>query len=130
MRAQLFSEFAVLLAMKHRTPLIAFALLATLFPGCSRQSPTTALPKNNDLGVIEVTGGKPSRHTLADGRVCTITPTLLADGDVKLATTIIETNASGLKRSSLDFKSPALDRAMTFGVDKDTVLTVTLHISK
>jgi hypothetical protein len=64
---------------------------------------------------------------LADGRVCTITPTILADGNVKLATTIIETNASGVKRSSLDFESP-VGRVMTFAFDKDTVFTVTLHI--
>jgi hypothetical protein len=67
---------------------------------------------------------------LADGRVCTVTPTILADGNIKLATTIIETNASGVKKSSLDFESAFVDRAMTYGFDKDTVITVTLHNSK
>jgi hypothetical protein len=113
--------------MKCYTPLFTFALFASLCIGCSKHSPTTALPKNNDLGVIEVSGGKPSSHILADGRVCTITPTILADGNVKLATSIIETNASGVKRSSLDFES-SVGRAVTFAIDKDTVITVTLHI--
>src|ERR1017187_9166016 len=114
--------------MKIKTPLIALTLLALVFAGCSKHSPTaSALPKNIDLGVIEVSGGIPSSHILADGRVCTITPSILADGNVKLATTIIETNASGVKRSSLDFESP-VDRAVTFAFDKDTVFTVTLHI--
>lgn len=116
--------------MKHCTSLFTLALLASLFTGCSKHSPATAIPKNNDLGVIEVSDGKPSSHILADGRVCTITPTILADGNVKLATTIIETNASGVKRSSLDFESPAVDRPMTFGFDKSTVITVALHIPK
>ena len=115
--------------MKVYTSLFTLTLSASLLTGCSRHSPTTALPKNNDLGVIEVSGSKPSSHVLADGRVCTITPTILADGNVKLATTIIETNASVVTQSSLDFESPVLDRAMTFGL-KDTVFTVTLHRSK
>jgi hypothetical protein len=114
--------------MKCYTPLFTFALFASLCTGCSKHSPTTALPKNNDLGVIEVSDGMPSSHILADGRVCTITPTILADGNVKLATTIIETNASGVKRSSLVFEAPVDGRAYTFGFDKDTVFTVTLHI--
>jgi hypothetical protein len=128
--AQLFGEFSVLTIMNYRTSLITLVLLATLCTGCSRHDSTSAPPKNNDLGIIEVSDGKPSSRTLADGRVCTITPTLLTDGNVKLATTIIETNASGVKRSSLNFECPTLDRAMTFGFDKDTVITVTLHRSK
>jgi hypothetical protein len=112
------------------TSLVILASLTVAFAGCSRHSPTAGLPKNNDLGVIEVSGGKPSSHTLADGRVCTVTPTILADGNIKLATTIIETNASGVKESSLDFESAFVDRAMTYGFDKDTVITVTLHNSK
>jgi len=114
--------------MTNYTSLVLLTSLTIALAGCSKHSPTTAYPKNNDFGVIEVSGGKPSSHTLADGRVCTITPTILADGNVKLATTIIETNASGVKRSSLVFESPIVDRAMTFGFDKDTVFTVTLHI--
>ena len=110
--------------------LFTLVLLASLFAGCSKHSPTAAIPKNNNLGVIEVSDVIPSSHILADGRVCTITPTILADGNVKLATTIIETNASGVKRSSLIFESPADEGAMTFQFDKNTVITVALHIPK
>jgi hypothetical protein len=116
--------------MKNFTSLAVLASFTVALAGCSRHSPTTAIPKNNDLGVVEVSGGLPSSHTLADGRVCTITPSILTDGNVKLATTIIETNASGVKRSSLVFEAPVDGRAYTFGFDKDTVFTVTLHESK
>jgi hypothetical protein len=116
--------------MKQYTSLVVLASLTMAFAGCSKHSPTAAVPKNNDFGVIEISGGLASSHTLADGRVCTITPTVLADGNVKLATTIIETNASGVKRSSLVFESPADDRAHTFRFDKNTVITVALHESK
>ena len=116
--------------MKHCASLFTLFLVASLFGGCSKHSPTVAVPGNNDLGVIEVSGGLPSSHTLADGRVCTITPTVLADGNVRLATTIVETNASGVNRSSLVFESRADDRAYIFGFDKSTVITVALHKSK
>jgi hypothetical protein len=118
--------------MKKCASLVVLASLTAVLVGCSKHSSAAANPKNNDLGVIEVSGGKPSSHILADGRVCTITPTVLADGNVNLATTIIETNASGVKRSSLVFEAPGwvADRAYTFGFDKDTIFTVTLHMSK
>ena len=116
--------------MKYYASLFTLAALALVFTGCSKSSTTAALPKNNDLGIIEVSGGKPSRHILADGKVCTITPTILANGNVKLATTITETNAAGVKQSSLDFESRAGDRPMTFSFDDSTVITVALHISK
>jgi hypothetical protein len=112
--------------MKYSTSLIALTLLALALAGCSKHSQTAAFPKNNNLGVINVLDGKPSSHTLDDGRVCTITPSVLPNGNVKLTTTIIETNASGVKRSSLVFESPVNGRACTFGFDKNTVLTVTL----
>jgi hypothetical protein len=115
--------------MKLCTALFTLALLASLFTGCSKHSPTAAIPKSTDFGVIEVSDGISSSHILADGRVCTITPTVLKDGNVELATTIIETNASGVRRSSNVLESP-VDRAVTFAFDKDTVITLTLHNPK
>jgi len=53
-----------------------------------------------------------------------------ANGTIKLATTVIETTASGVKRSSLDFECAFVDQAVTYGVDKGTVITVTLHKPK
>jgi hypothetical protein len=113
--------------MKIRKPLLILTSLTLAFTGCSRQSQTAGIPQNNDLGVIEVSSGKPSSYTLADGRVCTITPTVLPDGNVSLTTTINETNASGVKRSSLVFETPVDGRAYTFGFDKSTALTVALR---
>src|SRR5882757_5782681 len=68
---------------------------------------TATLPPSNDLGIIEVSDRKPTSHTLADGRVCTVTPTILVDGKVSLKTDVITTNASGVKTSSLVFEAPA-----------------------
>ena len=110
--------------MKRHASLVVLASLAIALAGCSKHSQMAIFPKSNDLGVIDVSSGKPSSHTLADGRVCTITPTVLPDGNVRLATTINEINAS---RVTLVFEAPADGRAYTFGFDKSTVLTVTLR---
>jgi len=116
--------------MRRYLPLLAMTVLALLFTGCTKQSSAAARPKNNDLGVIEVVDGKPSSHLLADGRVCTITPSILSDGNVKLSATIAETNASGITRKTLILESPAVDHPMTFACDKRTVITVALHLPK
>jgi hypothetical protein len=112
--------------MKNITSIILASFTIALV-GCSKHSQTTALPKNNNLGVVDVTDSKPSNHTLSDGRVCTITPTVLPDGNVNLTTIIVETNASGVKRSSLVFEAPVDGRPYTFGFDKNTILTVALR---
>jgi hypothetical protein len=105
-------------------------LVASVFSGCSRHSPAAAIPKMTDFGVIEVTDGIPSRHVLADGRACVVTPTILKDGRIKLVTSVRETNASGgIITSSLAFDAPA-DQATSFAFDKSTVISLTLHISK
>ena len=54
-------------------------IITVAFTGYSKH--TAGFPKNNHLGVIDVSSVKPTSHTLADGRACTITPTLLPDGD-------------------------------------------------
>jgi hypothetical protein len=110
--------------MKRFTSLVVLALLTIALAGCSRSAQTAGLPKNNDFGVINVSSGKPSSHTLADGRACTITPTALPDGNVSLATTINETN--GL-RKTLVFEAPVDERVYTFSFDKSTVITVALR---
>ena len=77
--------------MKYRTPLITAALLASLFTGCSKHSPSAATdPKVGALGVVEVTDGVQSRHDLGGGRVCLITPAIRKDGGVFLALQIEE----------------------------------------
>jgi hypothetical protein len=110
--------------MKIRTRLFSLALLPLVLTGCSKHSQTPSIPNNNDLGVIDVSGGKPSNHTLADGRACVITPTILPDGNVSLATTIDE--SKGLKKTVI-FEAPVDERAYTFGLDKSTIITVAIR---
>jgi hypothetical protein len=110
--------------MQRHSSLVVLASLAIALAGCSKHSQTAGFPKNNNLGVIDVSNGKPSSHTLADGRACTITPTVLPDGNVSLATVVDETNGS---RKTLVFEAPVDGRAYTFGFDKSTVITVALR---
>lgn len=110
--------------MRIHAPLVILASLTLAFTGCARHAQTARLPQNNNFGVIEVSSGKPRSHTLADGRACTITPTVLPDGHVSLSTTINETDGS---RKTLVFEATVDGRAYTFGFDKATVITVTLR---
>jgi len=84
---------------------------------------TASVKKNNNLGAIKVSSNKPTSHTLADGRVCTITPTLLPDGFASLAVRIDEANGSGQTKV---FQSSVDGRAYAFGFDSNTVITVAL----
>jgi hypothetical protein len=113
--------------MKSHAPLVILALLILSITGCSKHSQKASFSKTNDLGIIDVSSGNPSSHILADGRICTVTPTVLPGGNVSLAITINETNASGVTHSSLVFEAPADRRAYTIGFDKDTVLTMALR---
>src|ERR1035438_10324082 len=78
--------------MKNRTSLIALALLALAFAGCSKHSSAAAVahPKVYDLGVVEVSDGIQSRHDLGGGRVCIITPAIQKDGSVFLSMSVEE----------------------------------------
>jgi hypothetical protein len=78
--------------MKYRASLVALALLALTFAGCSRHPPgkTVAGPKVQDLGVVEVLDGVQSRHELGGGRICFITPTIQKDGSLLLSMSIEE----------------------------------------
>ena len=110
--------------MKRHASLVVLTSLAIALTGCSKHSQTTGFPKNNDFGVIHVSSGKSSSHTLADGRPCIITPTVLPDGNVSLATVIDETNGS---RKTLVFEAPVDGRAYTFSFDKSAIITVALR---
>ena len=110
--------------MKRHVPLVVLASLVIALAGCANHPQTAGLPKNNNFGVIAVSSGQPSNHTLADGRVCTITPTVLPDGKVSLTTEIDETNGS---KKTLVFEAPVDGRAFTFAFDNNTVITLTLR---
>ena len=87
-------------------------------------------PKTTDFGVVEVSDGVPIHHLLADGRDCTMTPTVSKDGRVKLVTRVQGTNAAGeILSYSLVFDAVA-NQATTFAFDKSNVITVTLHVPK
>jgi hypothetical protein len=114
---------------KNNTPLIALTSLVLAFAGCSKHSPTAALQKNIDMGVIEVSGGKPSSQILADGRTCTITTTVFPGGTVNLTATLIETNVSGVKELSRSVQVPGVpDKPYTISIGQDTIITVKLHM--
>ena len=57
--------------MKRHTLLVVAALFALLPLGCSKQPPKVA---NTNIGVVELSVGKASRHVLADGRELVLTP--------------------------------------------------------
>lgn len=116
--------------MKHHTLLSAIALVASLFTGCSKNSPAAAGPKVMDLGIVDISNGVASRHVLADGRVCDMTPTILHDGRVKLVATIDNTNAAGARVAySLTTVLPA-DQATLLALDQNNVVGLTLHTPK
>jgi hypothetical protein len=108
--------------MKRFVLLIALVSLAVTLAGCSKHSRAADFLKNNNLGVINVSNGKPSSYTLADGRTCTITPTLLPSHNARLTTTITEINGS---KRTLVFEVPPDGHADTFPIDNSTAITVT-----
>lgn len=72
--------------MIPRTLLLAMAMAASLWAGCSRHSPPeSAAPKFVSLGVVELSSGMPSRHDLGGGTVCVITVEPLGPGNVELS---------------------------------------------
>lgn len=123
-RATFLQRHCLTIQMKRRASLVVLVSLATALAGCSKHSQTAGFLKINNLGVIDVSSGKPSTRTLADGRACTITPTVLPDGNVSLATMVDDINGS---RKTLVFEAPGDGRACTFGFDKSTVITVALR---
>jgi hypothetical protein len=115
--------------MKNCTPLIIVALLVALLTGCSKHSQTAVVQKITDLGIIAVSNGIPSRHILADGRTCVMTPTVLPGGhQIELATRITDTNAAGTRHVYSLTTYFTSDQATTFAFDSNNVISLTLHI--
>lgn len=80
-------------------------LVVSVFAGCSRHSrdveaPTDAIPpKVRDLGVVDVSSGKPIRQDLGDGKACVITPTVITKGGarfVRMRMVVEQTDSSGV----------------------------------
>lgn len=107
--------------MKNLTALIVLASLAVALAGCSKAPPTTSSLKNNDLGVLHVSSGKASSYTLADGRSCTITPTLLTSGNARLTVTIAESKGP---KKTLVFEVPPDGHPATLRIGQGTTITV------
>jgi hypothetical protein len=107
--------------MKNLASLIVLASLALALAGCSKAPPATSSLKNNDLGVLHVSSGKPSTYTLTDGRICTITPALLTSGYARLTVTIAETKGS---KKTLLFEVPPDGHPDTLRIDQSTAITV------
>jgi hypothetical protein len=116
--------------MRFCTLLAVFMSLMMALVGCSRHSSVTMPPsKNYNLGVIEVSDGKLARYNLGDGKICTVTPVPLADGNVQLTTLVVETKGSGSRRLMNVFKCP-VGQTTTFYCGEDNLITLTLHKSK
>lgn len=97
--------------MKHHILSIMVMVVVSMFSGCSRHSPyakapidvktttdTTAL-KVTDLGVVDVSGDKPIRRDLGDGRACVITPTVITKGGarfIRMRMVVEQTDSSSL----------------------------------
>jgi hypothetical protein len=112
----------------HKLFLGAVIIAASGF-GCSKHSSATAVPKSTDWGVIEVVDGVSSRHALVDGRVCTLTPTILPGGhQVQLQTSITNGPPGAVRQvySLTSFFEP--DKAVVFAFDPSNTVTLTLHI--
>ena len=114
--------------MKKYISLVVLASFILSLAGCSKHSPTSAVPQTTDLGVVEVSDGIPSSHRLADGRACVMTPTILKDGRVKLAIRVGDTNAASIHTLTLSSFSP--DKLTIFALDQNSQVRLTLHISK
>jgi hypothetical protein len=116
--------------MKNRTSLIALALLASLLTGCFRH-PSAGTNNFTELGVVKASDGVPSRHVLADGRICVITPTFFSDGKAKLSLTANWTNSSGTTHYSRPLETQIVaDRTTILSMGNDILLSLTLHESK
>jgi hypothetical protein len=107
--------------MNRTTSLIVLASLAIALAGCVKHSQDSRI---NDLGIIDVTSGKPSTHTLADGRVFIVTPTVLPNGSVSLKTVVDDVDGA---RKTLTIETSTVGQPMCFAFDKSTALKVFLR---
>jgi hypothetical protein len=117
--------------MKYHTLLLGAVLLAVSSFGCSKHSSAVAGPKSTDWGVVEVTDDVSSSHTLADGRVCTLTPKILPGGhqvQVEMSITNFQAGEVRYVHSLTSFFNP--DQTTTFSFDPSNLVTLTLHISQ
>jgi hypothetical protein len=110
--------------VKFRTPLLLLASFILALAGCSKHPQTVSFPGDNNLGVIDVSSGKPSVYTLADGRVCTVTATVLPDGKVRLTAVTDETTGSSKTQRTLVSDLPADNGPFHFQFDERASITV------
>jgi len=107
--------------MNRTTLLIVLASLTIALAGCLKHAQARSI---NDLGIIDVTSGKPSSHALAGGRVCIVTPTVLPNGSVSLKTMVDDTDGA---RKTLTIETSTVGQPMFFALDKNTALKVFLR---
>jgi hypothetical protein len=84
--------------MNTLTAFVFIALITLLLAACSERPTGTVSPKVTDLGILEVSDGESTWHDLGDSRACVISPTVLANGSVRLTITIQQTNSDGTVR--------------------------------
>src|SRR4051812_31544296 len=105
--------------MKHQTSLIAFALLALSFAGCSRSSShlTHVAPTiTADLGAVELTLLTPKQVSLGAGKALTLTARQLPKG-IEIDLVLLATNTDGAITRSESFLTtiPGQWSALTVG---------------
>jgi len=128
--AKLFRESAVRLKnMKYKTSLIAFALLALAFAGCSKSSShlSHVAPRiTADLGTVELTPQTPKQFSLGAVKSLTLTGRQLPKS-IKIDLVLLATNADGTVKRSESFLTtmPGQWSALSVG-DEMIALTPTL----
>ena len=131
--------------MKIHTLLIITSLTVAV-SACSKHSQPIRFKGTSDTWVIDVSSGKPSIHTLPDGVICIITPTVLSGETISQISEVFETNglkhtitntlpaisvfteireANGLSHTNTVKR--ALDQPFMYRFDSSNAVTVTLR---
>lgn len=114
--------------MKHGSMMVFLLLVTLLLAGCSQKTARAEGAQVLDFGG-DVADGKSITKTLANGVTCTVTTTLLPNGNVKLATKLQPINAAGTNKT-LVFEIPNPGKPITYAVDSNTEVTINLSALK
>jgi type II secretory pathway component HofQ len=92
--------------MRIRNLLIIFAAFTLALTSCSKHSDSGSgsHAKQSDLGIVQVSNGEKTRHVLKNGQICTILPTVSADGTI-LLDMFVERDGQVISRPRIQTKS-------------------------
>jgi|ERR1041385_3366973 hypothetical protein len=113
--------------MRLRILWLAAALIASLAGGCSKgKSSDSGPPSIVNLGDVELTYGKASRHDLGGGTTCVLRADPLGPGNVELVSTL-EKSGKEVASSRAAPVTAGQPLEISFG---STRVTVTPHIKE